>query len=326
MPGARVVVLGLDASGQSVARALEAGGATALCWDDDEQTRANAEAEGVALCDLTRRDVWDGVDRLIIGPDVSPLYPDPNRWVAAAMAAGVPVDNALGLFFRSLAEPEWDRFDVAPRVIAVAGSRRRSKAAAFIHHGLLTVGRESQLAGADHSGVLDIVPPGDGGAVVVELSEPDIALARALTPDIGVFTDFAPHDTEQHGGIGGTFAAMRRLFAEGGPDRAVIALDDAEGRYLANSLAEGGADDRVIKISAASKLDGPGWVIFVRKGFLAEYRKGRQVASVDLRQMSGISDPSDQICAAAAFAVLRTMGAAPKAIEKVFSSFARQLG
>ena len=40
---------------------------------------------------------------------------------AAAWAAGVPVDNDIGLFFRSLALDSWDRFDSPPRVVAVTG-------------------------------------------------------------------------------------------------------------------------------------------------------------------------------------------------------------
>ena len=35
--------------------------------------------------------------------------------------------------------------------------------------------------------------------------------------------------------------------------------------------------------AVGQKLDGPGWYVFARKGFLSEYRKTRQVASIDLR-------------------------------------------
>ena len=58
--------------------------------------------------------------------------------------------------------------------------------------------------------------------------------------------------------MGGYFAAKRRLFAEGGPDRAVIGVDEAEGMFLAGQLSEGAADDRVIRVSVAEKLTGPG--------------------------------------------------------------------
>jgi UDP-N-acetylmuramoylalanine--D-glutamate ligase len=81
--------------------------------------------------------------------------------------------------------------------------------------------------------------------------------------------------------MGGYFAAKRRLFAEGGPDRAVIGVDENEGAYLAGQMSEAAADDRVIRVSVDRKLTGLGWQAFARKGLLSEYRKGRQVASIE---------------------------------------------
>lgn len=322
MAGARVVVLGLGRSGLSAARALEAGGATALCWDDSAETRAKVEAEGMTLHDLSRREAWEGVSLMVVSPGIPHLYPEPNKWIARAMAEGVPVDNDIGLFFRSLGTAEWDRFDQAPRVVAVTGSNGKSTTCALIHHCLQALGRDSQLAGNIGRGVLDIDPPGDGGVVVLELSSYQTELARALTPDVAVFTNLTPDHLDRHGGMGGYFAAKRRLFAEGGPDRAVIGIDEAEGRFLANQLSEGQADDRVIRVSVDEKLEGLGWAVFARKGFLSEYRKGRQVASVDLRGIAGLPGAHNHQNACAAFAVLRTLGLAPKAIEEAFHSFA----
>lgn len=321
MSGAHVVVLGLGRSGLAAAYALEAGGAQALCWDDSEAVRLRAAAEGLTLFDPKARDAWSAIDRLIVSPGIPHLYPEPNRWVAEAMAAGVPVDNDIGLFFRSLAVPEWDRFDVAPKVVAVTGSNGKSTTSALIHQSLVALGRESQLAGNIGRGVLDIDPPGDGGVVVIELSSYQIELARALTPDIAVFTNLSPDHLDRHGGHGGYFAAKRRLFAEGGPDRAVIGVDEIEGRHLANQLAEGATDDRLIRVSSVSKLDGPGWAVFARKGFLSEYRKGRQVASVDLRNMAGLPGAHNHQNACSGFAVLRSLGLAPRAIEGAFQSY-----
>ena len=46
--GERVAVLGLGRSGLSAARALRAGGAEPLVWDDGAPGRARAESEGSA--------------------------------------------------------------------------------------------------------------------------------------------------------------------------------------------------------------------------------------------------------------------------------------
>ena len=48
-----IAVLGLGRSGRATAAALAAGGARVVAWDDSAETRASAEAEGLALVDLT---------------------------------------------------------------------------------------------------------------------------------------------------------------------------------------------------------------------------------------------------------------------------------
>jgi UDP-N-acetylmuramoylalanine--D-glutamate ligase len=158
----RVAVLGLGRSGLSAARALRAGGASPVCWDDNPQARARAEAEGFACAELTRPGAFDAIAALIVSPGIPHLYPVPNPVVAAALAAGVPVDNDIGLFFRSLATPDWDSLDTLPRVVAVTGSNGKSTTAALIAHILEEAGRPVQLAGNIGRSVLDLDPPGEG--------------------------------------------------------------------------------------------------------------------------------------------------------------------
>ena len=319
--GKRVAVLGLGRSGLATARALGAGGAIALLWDDSAEARQNARELGFELHDLTRANAFDDVAALIVSPGIPHLYPAPNPAVAAAWRAGVPVDNDIGLFFRSFATRDWDRFENMPRVIAVTGSNGKSTTAALIHHCLQEAGKASQLAGNIGRGVLDLDPAHDGEVVVLELSSYQTDLARALTPDIAVFTNLTPDHLDRHGGIGGYFAAKRRLFAEGGPDRAVIGVDEPEGQFLAGQLSEGASDDRVIRISVTGKLAGPGWMVFARKGYLSEYRKGRQVGSIDLRAVRGLPGAHNHQNACAAYASLRALGIAPRVIEAAFQSF-----
>ena len=320
--GRKVAVLGLGRSGLATARALLAGGAEPLLWDDAPESRAAAEAAGFVLTDLGRAQALDGVAALIVSPGIPHLYPRPNPVIARALHLGVPVDNDIGLFFRSFATGDWDGFDLAPRVVCVTGSNGKSTTTALIHHILQDSGRPTQMAGNIGRGVLDIEPAQDGEVVVLELSSYQTDLARALTPDIAVFTNLSPDHLDRHAGMGGYFAAKRRLFAEGGPDRAVVGVDEVEGRYLANQLGEGAEDDRVIRISSGQKLDGPGWSVFARKGFLSEWRKGRQVASIDLRAIAGLPGAHNHQNACAAFAAVRALGLGPRAIEEGLRSFA----
>ena len=319
--GQRVGVLGLGRSGLSAARSLRAGGAEALCWDDNAEARARAEAEGFDCIELAKDAVMSRLAALIVSPGIAHLYPEPNPVVAAALKAGVPVDNDIGLFFASLGSGAWDGLDVPPRVVAVTGSNGKSTTSALIAHLIESAGKTAQLAGNIGRGVLDLDAPHSGDVIVLELSSYQTELARALTPDIAVFTNLSPDHLDRHNGMGGYFAAKRRLLVEGGPDRAVIGVDELEGLFLSNQLAMGQGDDRVIRVSVAQKLTGHGWNVFAKKGFLAEWRKGRQVASLDLRAVTGLPGAHNHQNACAAYAVCRALGMAPRDIEKGFQSF-----
>ncbi|MDZ7907420.1 MAG: UDP-N-acetylmuramoyl-L-alanine--D-glutamate ligase [Gemmobacter sp.] len=320
--GRKVAVLGLGRSGLATARALQAGGAEPLVWDDSAEARAKAEAEGFTCTDLMKQGAFDGVACLVTSPGIPHLYPTPNKVIARALDLGIPVDNDIGLFFRSFGAADWAELDTPPKVICVTGSNGKSTTTALIHHILQVAGRPTQMAGNIGRGVLDIDPPQEGEVVVLELSSYQTELARALTPDVVVFTNLSPDHLDRHNGMGGYFAAKRRLFAEGGPDRCVVGVDETEGKFLAGQLAQGPEDDRVIRISSGTKLEGFGWSVFARKGFLAEWRRGRQMASIDLRGVAGLPGAHNHQNACAAYAACRALGLAPKLIEGAFHSFA----
>ena len=319
--GAKVAVLGLGRSGLATSRALQAGGADPLVWDDNSEARARAEAEGFTCHDLTRTGAFEGVAALIVSPGIPHLYPAPNPVIAAALEAGIPIDNDIGLFFRSYATPDWDDFEVAPRVVCITGSNGKSTTTALVHHILTEAGRPCQIAGNIGRGALDLDPAQDGEVVVLELSSYQTDLARSLTPDVAVFTNLSPDHLDRHSGMGGYFAAKRRLFSEGGPDRAVIGVDEVEGRYLAGQMSMGPMDDRVIRVSSGTKLEGFGWSVFARKGYLSEWRRGKQVASLDLRGIGGLPGAHNHQNACAAYAAVRALGIGPKVIEAAFHSF-----
>ena len=241
--------------------------------------------------------------------------------VARAVAAGVVLDNDVGLFFRSFAGPAWERMETPPRVVCITGSNGKSTTTALLYHSLTAVGLPAQMGGNIGRGVLDLQPGSEGEVVVLELSSFQTELARALSPDLAVFLNLSPDHLDRHGGMGGYFAAKRRLFAEGGPERAVIGVDEPEGRFLAQQMREEAAGgDPVIRVSTAAKLT-EGWAISARRGFLAEWRRGRQVAAFDLRGIASLPGAHNHQNAAAAYAVLRSLGLAPRRIEAAFSSF-----
>jgi UDP-N-acetylmuramoylalanine--D-glutamate ligase len=312
--GRRVGVLGLGRSGLATARALKAGGAAPLCWDDDEAARATAAAEGFDVADLTREREAAALACLVVSPGIPHLYPAPHPAVERAWAAGVPVDNDVGLFFAEFLGREAED-EPEPKIVAVTGSNGKSTTTALIHHILKAAGRPTQMGGNIGRGVLDLDMPGEGEVVVLELSSYQIELARTLAPDVAVFLNLSPDHLDRHGGIGGYYAAKRRLFELGSPARSVIGIDEPEGRQLASIAAS------PIAVSVETRLRGQGWSVFMHKSHLTEWRRGKQMAAIDLRPALALKGAHNHQNACAAYAACRAVGLGPRQIEGGLLSF-----
>ena len=313
--GARVGVLGLGRSGLATARALVAGGAEPLLWDDGEAARATAEQAGFALGDLSRPREAGSLAALVVSPGIAHLFPEPHPAVAAAVAAGVPVDNDVGLFFRALMalEPE---DGPEPKVVAVTGSNGKSTTTALLAHILAEAVRPVQAGGNIGRAVFDLDPPPAGGVLALELSSYQTELARALAPDVAVFLNLTPDHLDRHGGMGGYFAAKRRLFEIGAPETAVVGVDDRYGRFLANTLGE-----RTIPVATTRKLKDVPHGVFMAGNHLSEWKGGRQIASADLREAPALAGAHNHQNACAAWAAARALGVAPKRIAAALASF-----
>ncbi len=316
--GKRVGVLGLGVTGLATAAALQAGGAAPICWDDNPASRALAEVEGYTVAEIARPREAARLDLLVTSPGIPHLYPEAHKAIQAAWEAGVPVDNDIGLFFQSFASDEWGEFDRYPKVVCITGSNGKSTTSALLHHILQHARRPCQLGGNIGKAVLSLEPAVDGEVAVIELSSYQTELARTLQPDVAIFLNLSPDHLDRHGGQGGYFAAKKRLFTQGLPERAIIGVDEPEGRFLSNVIREG---ENVIEISTSRQLKGKGWSVFTRKGFLVEWRKGRQMASIDMRGMEGLPGAHNQQNACAAYAACRHLGLAPKVIEAAMASY-----
>ena len=317
---ANYVILGLGRSGLSSAAALKAGGAKIWCLDDNMNNLKKAEGLGLN-CTVPDKINWDKIDVLLVSPGVPHHYPQPHVIVAEAIKNGVAIDNDIGLFFKSIASADWPKYEEIPKIVSVTGSNGKSTTSALIHHILECENRPSQLAGNIGKGVFDLEPLTDGETIILELSSYQIEVANSLTPDVAVFTNFTPDHLERHGGIGGYFAAKKRLFVSGCPDRSVIGVDEFEGQLLAQELADHLHDDRIIRVSSSRRITNLGWTVFANKGFLSEYRKGKQVASFDLRKYSALQGSHNHQNVCAAYAAVRTLGVGPNSVKKALASF-----
>ncbi len=325
--GHAVAVLGLGRSGLSAARALKAGGATPVCWDDNEDSLTAAEAEGFLIANLHADHVWQehNFAALILSPGIPHLYPEPNPIVKLAWGHGVPVDNDVGLFF-SVYLDFWNGQEEGdepwPEAIAITGSNGKSTVTALIAHIFKAAGRNVQMGGNIGRGVLDLDPPKKGMVYVLELSSYQTELARTLSPSIAVFLNFSPDHFDRHDGRGGYFAAKKRLFEKSAPDRMIIGVDESEGRFLANSMRQDGNEGHpVTAVSVTKPLRGRGWSVFAEHDQLIEWAGDKELARIDLAEMTALQGVHNQQNACAAHAVCKTLGLTSDEIEAGMKSF-----
>ena len=231
--GRRVAVFGLGRSGITAARALKAGGALPVLWDDGVSGRMQAQAEGFDVEDLTTAD-WSGFAALVLSPGAPLTHPRPHWTVDRAKAAGVPVIGDVELFARALAVPPED---ARPHVVAITGTNGKSTTTALIGWVLKQAGLTVHVGGNIGIGVLALPAPTADAVYVIEVSSYQLDLTDSFAPDVAILTNVSPDHLDRHGGMEGYVAAKRRLFANMAPSRvALIGVDDDWGWSVVNDL------------------------------------------------------------------------------------------
>jgi len=227
--GRRVAVFGLGRSGITAARALQAGGAIPILWDDGVSGRMQAEAERFPVEDLTVAD-WSGFAALVLSPGAPLTHPKPHWTVDRAHEAGVPVIGDIELFARAVAAlPQ----DARPRVVAVTGTNGKSTITALIGWVLKQAGLKVHVGGNIGIGVLALPAPTPEAVYVIEVSSYQLDLTTTFAPDVAILTNISPDHLDRHGGMEGYVAAKRRIFQAQGPDgTAIVGVDDVWGREI----------------------------------------------------------------------------------------------
>jgi UDP-N-acetylmuramoylalanine--D-glutamate ligase len=235
--GRRVAVFGLGRSGITAARALQAGGAIPILWDDGEAGRAQAKAEGFTVEDLAAAD-WSDFAALVLSPGAPLTHPRPHWTVDLARAAGVPVLGDIELFARALADRPKDQ---RPRVVAITGTNGKSTTTALIGWVLKSAGLTVHVGGNIGVGVLALPEPTPDAVYVIEVSSYQLDLTTTFAPDVAILTNISPDHLDRHGGMQGYVAAKRRLFAN--PDEAraraaMVSIDDEWSYWVAEDVCD----------------------------------------------------------------------------------------
>jgi UDP-N-acetylmuramoylalanine--D-glutamate ligase len=228
--GRRVAVFGLGRSGITAARALHAGGAIPILWDDGVSGRMQAEAEGFAVEDLSRAD-WSQFAALVLSPGAPLTHPKPHWTVDRAKAAGVEIIGDIELFARAMARTPGT---VRPKVIAITGTNGKSTTTALIGWVLKQAGLKVAVGGNIGIGVLALPAPAEVGVYVIEVSSYQLDLTTSFAPDVAILTNISPDHLDRHGGMEGYVAAKARIFAHAG--LSLVGVDEEWGRGIAAAL------------------------------------------------------------------------------------------
>jgi UDP-N-acetylmuramoylalanine--D-glutamate ligase len=312
--GKRVAVFGLARSGLTAARALMAGGAEVLAWDDGEAARAAAHEQGLPLFDLREAD-WSGVDALCLSPGVPLTHPTPHWTVQAARAAGVEILGDVELFARTLnACPEWRK----PKVAVITGTNGKSTTTALLAHILNAAGKDVRVGGNIGAGVLGLDDMHGGAVYVLELSSYQLDLTASLKADVAVLLNVTPDHLDRHGGMEGYVAAKRRVFQnQGKGDVAIIGVDDTIGQRICTELLA--ANRRTIVPVSAGRAMGRG--VYALQGVLYDVTGDRAVEVADLTRAKGLPGKHNWQNAAAAYAAATALGVSPSEAMAALQSF-----
>jgi len=240
-----VALFGLGGSGIATAKAIVAGGAKIIAWDDNPDSVARAQSAGIATGDLRQAD-WSLFAAFVLSPGVPLTHPKPHWTVDLAHTAGVEIIGDVELFVR-------ERNHIAPDCpfIAITGTNGKSTTTALIAHIIKASGRDMQLGGNIGTAILTLEPPATNRYYVVECSSYQIDLASSLNPTAGILLNLTPDHLDRHGSMENYATIKERLVTKS--HVAIVGNDDQHCAAIADKLEANGV--KTIRISKDKHLE-----------------------------------------------------------------------
>ncbi|SCX30740.1 UDP-N-acetylmuramoylalanine-D-glutamate ligase [Agrobacterium sp. DSM 25558] len=304
----KVALFGLGGSGLVTARALVAGGADVTAFDDNPDSVAKAQAEGIHTADLRTLD-WSKLTTFVLAPGVPLTHPKPHWSVDLARAAGVEVIGDIELFVR-------ERRAHAPDCpfIAITGTNGKSTTTALIAHILTSSGRDTQLGGNIGTAILSLEPPKAQRFYVVECSSYQIDLAPTLNPTAGILLNLTPDHLDRHGTMQHYADIKERLVA--GSDTAVVGVDDSYCTLIADRIERAG-----VKVSRISKRNVVADGLYAEGSRIMKAEGGTSSLLVDLDGVQTLRGSHNAQNAAAAIAACLAVGVSVDEVKAGLNSF-----
>ncbi len=305
--GRRVSVLGLARSGRAAARALAAGGAQILAWDDNPAVRQEVAGE-IPLYDLAQVD-WRHIPALVLSPGIPHRYPAPHPAVLRAREAGTEIIGDIELLGR--AQPD-------AGYVGITGTNGKSTTTALIGHILAAAGRRVEIGGNLGIPTLTLAPLGGDGIYVLEASSFQLELIATLAFGVAVLLNVTPDHLDRHGGMEGYIAAKRRIFAhQSAASTAIIGIDDPICRGICEELRRD-APGRIVPISVTEVAPGG---VYVDRGQLVDATGPQPIRVLDLALAERLPGSHNWQNAAAAYAAACSVGVAAEAAAIAIRSF-----
>ncbi|HYD66792.1 UDP-N-acetylmuramoyl-L-alanine--D-glutamate ligase [Azospirillum sp.] len=308
MDGLPVAVMGLGKSGLATARALLESGAEVWAWDDSPAKRAEAEAEGIRIVDLTTADLSE-LTTVVWSPGIPHTHPKPHPVAERARKANLEIVCDIELLARSERDAAY---------IGITGTNGKSTTTALVGHVMEAAGRRLAVGGNLGTPVLTLPRLGVGGSYVLEMSSYQLELTFSITFDVAVLLNITPDHLDRHGGMNGYIAAKKLIFhRQTKPRTAVIGVDDGICRKIYEELTAAG-DQHVWPISAEGRAPGG---VYAQDGWLIDDTEGRAERVADLANFPTLLGRHNWQNAAAAFAACKAAGVPPAAIVAAMKTF-----
>jgi len=313
--GKTVAIFGLARTGLASARALKAGGANVIAWDDNSAAR-DAGSEAGAKIAPWREWAWERIAALILSPGVPLTHPRPHEVVTHAGAAGVKVIGDVELFAREI-RPNAAQSGKAP-VIAITGTNGKSTTTALVGHILASAGFDAQVGGNIGKAVLELAPPGLKTIYVLEMSSFQIDLSPGLHPNVALLSNLTPDHIDRHGSMENYAAIKERLLRQVPKDgQVIVGVDDAYGAAIFTSLsANGGAAATPVSVG---KILGRG--IFALDGALYDAQGQRASEVMALEDAPRLPGAHNWQNIALAYAAAKIFVKDTRAIASAIASF-----
>jgi UDP-N-acetylmuramoylalanine--D-glutamate ligase len=309
--GKTVALFGLGNSGLESARALIAGGAKVVVYDDEPASVLAAGAKNFDVVDLRKAD-WRQFAALVLAPGVPLTHPKPHWTVTMAQAAGVEIIGDIELFCRERAA-----HGAGCPLVAITGTNGKSTTTALTAHLLRAAGRDAQMGGNIGVPMLSLAPFAPGRPYVAEVSSYQIDLAPSLRATAGILLNVSEDHLDRHGTME-NYAAVKALLPakveQGGA--AIIGVDDKWGRDAADRIERAGRT--VVRVSVTGKLrDG----LYAEGTRIVRAEAGKTHPIAQLAGIGSLRGTHNAQNAACAIAAAQALGLTPQEIQQGLMSF-----